>query len=47
MEEQEKAIEQEILKLQKSNSRNKIIIIALMVILAFVIIMTIYIRFFG
>ena len=45
MEEQE--IKMEIERLQKVNSRNKIIIIALLGVLAFVILMTIYIRFFG
>lgn len=45
MDEQE--IAKEILKLQKTNNRNKIVILALMIILAFVIVITIYIRFFG
>lgn len=44
---EEQDIEIEISRLQKANSRNRIIIMALLGVLAFVIIMTIYIRFFG
>lgn len=44
---EEQDIQNEIERLQKVNHRNKIIIIALLFVLAFVIIMTIHIRFFG
>ncbi len=40
-------VSEEIQNLKKSNSRNNIIILVLLVILAFVSIMAIYIRFFA
>ncbi len=44
---EEQDIETEIERLKKVNSRNKVIIMALLAVLAFVVIITIYIRFFG